>query len=180
MPDPGLRSLAGIFLRIGNLTFGGGDPTMAALQRELVERRGWLSAESHGLIYALARVTPGTNVLAYCAGAGWKTGGWPGAVVAVLAASLPSSIVAYLLIAGYQSMDAIPWARAAMSGVAASVAGMMAAGAILLLRPQWREGRRVRSAIVAAAALVLSHQFEWQPVPILAIAAAAGYFWEEQ
>ena len=34
-PAPGLASLAAISLRIGNLTFGGGDPAMAALQRRI-------------------------------------------------------------------------------------------------------------------------------------------------
>ena len=53
-----LKSLTWIFLRVGNLTFGGGDPTMAALQSELVGSRRWLSAEQYALIYALARITP--------------------------------------------------------------------------------------------------------------------------
>jgi chromate transport protein ChrA len=38
-----LARLSLIFLRISNLTMGGGDPTMAALERELVERRRWPS-----------------------------------------------------------------------------------------------------------------------------------------
>ena len=37
-----LRSLAVVFLRAGNLTFGGGDAITALLQRELVHRREWL------------------------------------------------------------------------------------------------------------------------------------------
>jgi len=40
-----IRRLALLFLRVGNLTFGGGDPTMAALHRELVVSRGWLHIE---------------------------------------------------------------------------------------------------------------------------------------
>src|SRR5579872_3489231 len=59
-----------IFLRVGNLTFGGGDPTMAALQSELVHTRGWLTAEQYALIYGLARITPGTNLLAFSAASG--------------------------------------------------------------------------------------------------------------
>ena len=43
MPAPTLRQLTGVFFRIGNTTFGGGLPTIAALQRELVEQHEWLS-----------------------------------------------------------------------------------------------------------------------------------------
>ncbi len=67
---PTLRKLTGIFLRIGNTTFGGGLPTIAALQRELVEQRAWLSQEDYALAFSLARVTPGTNVIAFCTAVG--------------------------------------------------------------------------------------------------------------
>src|SRR5678815_5612358 len=63
-----LRRFALLLLRVANLTFGGGDPTMAALHRELVVKRGWLPPDRYGLIYSLARATPGTNLLAFCAG----------------------------------------------------------------------------------------------------------------
>ena len=76
MPQPSLRRLTSIFFRVGNLTFGGGDPTMAALQSELVATRRWLDEEQYGLIYGLARITPGTNLLAFCAAAGWLIAGW--------------------------------------------------------------------------------------------------------
>ena len=79
-----LRRLLFLSLRVGNSTFGGGEPTMAVFQRELVGRRGWLSPEQYGLAYGLARVTPGTNVLAFCAAAGWQLLKWPGALAVVL------------------------------------------------------------------------------------------------
>ena len=69
MPQVSLKRLTWIFLRVGNLTFGGGDPTMAALQSALVHARRWLDEEEYGLIYGLARITPGTNLLAFSAGA---------------------------------------------------------------------------------------------------------------
>ena len=62
---------------------------MAALHRELVVSRGWLTPERYALIYSLARATPGTNLLAFCAGIGWQLARWTGALVAVLSASIP-------------------------------------------------------------------------------------------
>ena len=70
---------------------------MAALQSELVARRHWLDEEQYGLIYGLARVTPGTNLLAFSAAAAWKILGWVGAVAAVLAMTAPSAAIVVLL-----------------------------------------------------------------------------------
>lgn len=177
---PGLWPLTAVFLRIGNLTFGGGQPTVAALQRELVERRGWLSANSYGLSFALARVTPGTNVLAFCAATGWIMRGWPGAILAVLAACVPSAAILAAMVSGSKAIDTNPWAKAMLAGAAAAVVGMMAANALQLASSQWKPGTEVRTAVLAAAAFVASAVMHWPPVPVLIAAAAAGYLWREE
>ena len=63
-----LRRFALLCLRVANLTFGGGEPSMSVFFRELVVSRDWLTRERYALIYSLARATPGTNILAFCAG----------------------------------------------------------------------------------------------------------------
>ena len=88
-----VREFVSIFLRDGTFTFGGGDPAMAALHNDLTRQRGWLSEDDNGLFYALARLTPGTNILAFCAAAGWRLLGWMGAVLAVSAATIPSAFL---------------------------------------------------------------------------------------
>src|SRR5437588_12541559 len=103
MPAPSLRKLAGVFLRVGNTTFGGGLPTMAALQRELVEDNHWLSIEDYALAFSLARVTPGTNVIAFCAASGARILGWRGALAATVAETGPSAVLAILMTQGYES-----------------------------------------------------------------------------
>src|SRR5258707_11060420 len=120
-----LRRLALLFLRIGNLTFGGGDPTMAALHRELVVSRGWLTPERYGLIYSLARATPGTNVLAFCAGVGWQLARFRGALAAVLSASIPCAAAVVWVTYVYTLWRSNPLAMAAIGGnVAAGVREM--------------------------------------------------------
>lgn len=165
-----------LFLRIGNLTFGGGEPTMSAIQSELMARR-WISIEKYGLVYGLARVTPGTNILALCAGIGWHVLGLRGAVLAVAAVSVPSAALVVAMTAGYDVWKSNPFAMAAISGMLAAAVGMMATGAFLLLKPQLRASRWVRTVVVGSAALALSLYFGFSPVPILALAAVAGVLW---
>jgi chromate transporter len=174
---PSLRRLFVIYARVGNLTFGGGDPTMAALESELVASRGWLSPEKYALVYGLARITPGTNILAFCAGTAWELRGWPGALLAVFGATVPSAIVVVMLTAGFESVKQNTRAMAAVAGTLAAAVGMMAVSAWQLVAPQLRRRRVLRAVVFVAASLLLSYGLGMSPVAVLGLAALAGYFW---
>lgn len=169
------HSLAAVFLRIGNLTFGGGDPAMAALQRELVGRRAWLSQDEYTLVWSLARVTPGTNIVAFCAGSGWLLAGLGGAMIAVIASCLPSAVLTYWLAVAERQWQSHPWVASALRGIAAAVAGMMLAGALMLLEPAWRAGKLARALPVTLAAALASYAGS-SPVVVLAVTAAIGWY----
>lgn len=125
VPSPTLAQLTKAFLRVGNSTFGGGTPTIAALQREFVEREKWLSPEDYALAFSLARVTPGTSVIAFCAAAGARMLGFPGALAGALAETLPSAVLAVLMTQGYETWRSNAWVMAGVGGTIAAVAGMM-------------------------------------------------------
>ncbi len=84
-----LRQIGHAFGRYANATFGGGSAKTAVLHRAIVDERKWVDPERFALIYALGRLTPGTNLLALCTGLGWQLRSWPGALVALFAASIP-------------------------------------------------------------------------------------------
>lgn len=170
------RSLSWLYTRIGSTTFGGGDPTMAALQQELFERK-WLDREEYGLVYALARATPGTNILAFCAGTGWLALGIPGALLAVAGASIGSAIVVTFLTAGYVVWRENPWAMSAIDAMLAAATGLMGVAAYSLLKPQFRPERWLRAAVIFGAALLLALRFGLTPIQILGLAALAGAMW---
>jgi chromate transporter len=178
--DPTLGRLAGVFLRIGNTTFGGGDPTMAALQRELIERQHWITPDDYAVAYSLARITPGTNILAFCAAVGARILGLRGAIAAVAAVTLPSAALAMLLTQGYESWRTNAMAMAAFAGTAAAVAGMMWASVWLLVRPHLsRSLKCVRVVLFFGGAFLAAWKFGVTPVPIIAVAALAGFLWKE-
>jgi chromate transporter len=176
-PRPTLRSLSALVFRLVNFTFGGGDPTMAALEREMVHRRKWLDPEKYGLSFALARITPGTNVIAFSAAVAWFLRGWPGAVAAVVAGTVPCAVLVVWLTYGYQHLKDSPAARAAIAGMLAAAVGMMFAAAWNLIRPEVRRGRWLRAAVLAGGAAVLVARFAVAPIQVLALAALIGFAW---
>jgi chromate transporter len=182
MVRPSLARIAGLFLRAGTLTFGGGNPTMAALYNDLVGVRRWITAEQYGLVYALARLTPGTNLLAFGAGVAWQIGGWWGALLAVLAMSVPAAVCVVLLTIGYDTWKQNTIAMSAIAGVLAASVGLMASSAWQLVGPHltarnWR--RTWRALAIASSALLLAFQFQMPPIQVLLLAALAGFYWQE-
>ena len=177
MPSASLRRLTLIYLRVSSLTFGGGDPTMAALQSELVMRHGWLSREKYGLVYGLARITPGTNILAFCAGTAWELKGWPAAILAVLGATLPAAGAVVLLTVSYEALKQNARAMAAIAGTLAAAVGMMAVSAWQLVSPDLRRARVLRAVVLVAGSALLSYAFRMPPIEVLGLAALVGFFW---
>ena len=166
--QPTLRKLTGIFLRVGNTTFGGGVPTIAALQRELVDQRRWLSQEDFALAFSLSRVTPGTNVIAFCAAAGARILGFRGALAGALSETVPSAVLAILMTQGYETWRTNAWVLAAVAGTIAAVAGMMWSSIWSLVSPQFRGWRNtVRGLAIVLGAFAAISKFGLSPLSII-------------
>ncbi|MEQ1885032.1 MAG: chromate transporter [Bryobacteraceae bacterium] len=183
--QPSLLDLSAAYFRIGNTTFGGGVPTMAALQRELVHRKEWLSPEDYGLAFALARVTPGTNILAFVAATGSQILGMAGALAGTLAVTIPSAILALMITVGYERWSANPIVLAGIEGTVAAVSGMMIATVWSLIAPFWaglKPGRRMqtfRTVVFAGGAFLLLWLWDVSPLKIIGLAVAGGLLWED-
>jgi chromate transporter len=172
-----LRALAGLFLRAGNLTFGGGDAITAVLQRELVVRRGWITLDEFALAQSLGGITPGTRILAFAAAVAWIVRRWAGVLTAVLAVSVPSAIVTVLLTAGYDSLRGSRAATLTLAAVLASAIGLMWAAGWLLLQPQLRRDAWLKPVLVFAGAVVVFAVWSVSPIQVLAVAAVIGALW---
>lgn len=174
------RSLLWTYLRFANLTFGGGAPTVAALQRELVDQKHWLTAEQYGLSYALSRITPGTNLYAFCTASAWLIAGTPVALSVLLASSLPCCFMVWLLTAGFDTWSKNPLVQKGMEGAMAASVALLLASFWIILRPFIRQSSLVRSVIIVGISILLSLYLNFSPVFVLLIAAGIGWFWPEK
>ena len=173
-----LGALAALYLRAGNLTFGGGDVITAILQRELVRVRGWLTPDQYGLAQSLGQITPGTGSLAFSAATAWMLRGWAGAVTAVVLASLPSAAIVVLLTWGFTAMSGSGPGRLAVAAVLAASMGMMWAGAWLIVRPLLGARTWPRTVVLAAGAFLALAHWSISPIQVLAAAALVGAVWK--
>jgi chromate transporter len=162
------------FARTGNLTIGGGAPMIAELQSRLMQDRRWLPPEDFGLLYGIARLTPGTNILAFIAAMAARMKGWRAGVLAVVVASLPAAAVIWLMTLFFEAWSSNPWVAAAMSGAMAGVVGLIGASAWQLMTPL--RDRAIAWLLFCAGFILMSLDLA-SPLAILLLAAAAGSVW---
>ena len=171
-----MAELASIFGRFGNITFGGGSATIAVLHREIVSKRRWISEEIFALCYALSRVTPGTNLLAFETGVGWIVRGWLGALISLVAGSVPCSATAVLVTFAYESFSQNVLVARAIRGALAATVGLMLVTSIQLLRPHINKHQFITPIAVAFLSFLAAWKFRSPPVLVLGVAATLGYF----
>lgn len=170
---PALASFSRLLLRHAAFTVGGGGVTTVALERDLLERQ-WLDRDTFRTLYGLARLTPGTVLLALVTGIGWKLFRWPGAVLALVIASLPGSVMAALLTQLQSLGERSPTGRAFLAGSAAAVCGLLAASIWRVIQPYLDPLRRASSLLVIALAL-LAALLDASPFLVIVIAGALGF-----
>lgn len=173
---PTLAEIASVFTRYANTTFCGGSATIAVLREQILTRRGWINEAEFDLNYALSRLTPGTNLLAFCTAAGWTTRRWQGAAVALLASSLPCSLLAVIMTMFYVELHDSALFQAALRGALAAAVAIMGSTAWVFAEPHVKVAPR-KAMIVVPCAVALSLGAHFSPVRILLLAAVAGILW---
>ena len=152
---------------------------MIMLGRDMVGRRGWMTQDDYELAFSLARITPGTNIIAFCAAVGSLLRGWPGAILGVAAVTLPSALMAVLLQQGFESWRSHPYAMAAIAVTSAAVTGMMWSTVWMLARPYVGGWMRTLRGVVLLGGSCLAAWLGVTPVPIILAAMMIGFVWTD-
>jgi len=159
---------------------------MIMLGRDMVGKRNWIKQDDYELAFSLARITPGTNVVAFCAAVGSLLRGWSGAILAVMAVTLPSALMAVLLQQGFESWRSHPFALAAISVTSAAVTGMMWSTVWMLARPyvggrsRLEKATRTFRAVFLLGGSCLAAWLGVTPLPIIFVAMIVGYAWLDE
>jgi chromate transporter len=161
----GLGAMALFFLKVGATLFGSGYVLVSYLQSGLVGERGWLTQRQLVDAIAVGQFTPGpllttATFVGYLLGslrfAGGVWGGIEGGVIATAAIFAPSFVLVALLGPSLQRIRLYPPARAALNGMNAAVAGLLAAVAMRLIAGSIHDqsGVALINAIIIAGAMI--------------------------
>ena len=126
-------SLTALFVAFSLLALQGFGGVLAVAQRELVDRRTWLTRHEFIELYAVAQLLPGPNVVNLSLMIGDRYFGWRGALAAVSGMLLAPMLVVLVLAASYQELSRYPAVAGALRGMGAVAAGLILAMALKML-----------------------------------------------
>ncbi|AYQ29729.1 MULTISPECIES: chromate transporter [unclassified Polaromonas] len=132
-PDrPQPKSLTDLFVSFTLLALQGFGGVLAIVQRELVEKKRWMTREEFIEDWAVAQIMPGPNVVNLSLMVGGRYFGLKGAMVA-LAGMLTVPLVLVLVLAVlYAQFAGHPGVAGALRGMGAVAAGLIAATGLKL------------------------------------------------
>src|SRR4051812_38874835 len=131
---PPLREFILYFLRLGTVGFGGPIALTGYMQRDLVERRGWVSAEDYKEGLSLAQLAPGPLAAQLAIYLGWVRAGVVGATLVAGAFILPSFVMVMALSAVYLHYQGLAFMQGLFYGIGAAVIAIIARSAYKLVR----------------------------------------------
>jgi chromate transporter len=160
------------FLKLGLTSFGGPVAHIGYFHRELIVRRRWLSDAHFAQLVALCQALPGPASSQLGFALGLIRAGWPGALAAFVAFTLPSAILMFAFAWYLPLLDAGAGVTA-LHGLKLAAVAVVAQGVRSMALQLTPDVPRVLIA-VAAGALVLITGASWMQLAAIAAGALLG------
>lgn len=130
---PRPASLGDLFMSFTLLALQGFGGVVAIVQREIVERKRWLTQEQFVEDWAVAQIMPGPNVVNLSMMIGGRYFGLAGALSALAGMLTVPCIIMLALAAAFSGVADTPVAQGAMRGMGAVAAGLITATGFKLM-----------------------------------------------
>jgi chromate transporter len=163
--QPGLGAFVRYFLRLGTLGFGGPIAVVGYMQRDLVERRGWIAKQDFLDGVALGQTMPGPLAAQVAMWAGYLKRGAPGAAATALAFIAPSFLMVTAVAAVYAHYAGLSIVQSLFYGIAPAVMAIITIAAYKLVR--LTDGRDWRAWAISAVVFAVTASTGREPIYLI-------------
>jgi chromate transporter len=122
-----------LFLTFASIALQGFGGVLTIIQREMVDKRRWLSSREFTEDWAVSQILPGGNVVNLCIILGNRYFGWRGALAALSGILLPPLVIVLLLATLYNQYVHLPEVAGAVRGMGAAAAGLIGAVSLKMI-----------------------------------------------
>ena len=168
------------FFKIGAFTFGGGWAMISIIEREIVDKHGWIRREEFLDLLAVAQSLPGILAVNIATAIGDKLRGMRGSACATLGCVLPSFLI-ILAIAIFLTPDMIKNNRIISSifmGIRPAVVALIVAPVITSAKAAKIGWRTVWIPFIVALMISINIGFISNPILYILLGAVGGWgFW---
>jgi len=152
------------------LSIGGNTVALSDVYHYAVTSMHWLTGPQFVAFFAISQALPGPNGMALVL-IGQQAAGLPGALTALVAKLVPSSLIAYAGATWYERHLHVPWVRTAKAALIPVTVGLLLAATFVLA--QAVDVKLSRVLLTAIAALVI-YRTRTNPVWLIGAGAALG------
>lgn len=167
------------FFKIGAFTFGGGWAMISIIEKEIVDRKGWIEREEFLDLLAVAQSLPGILAVNISVAVGDKLRGMRGATSAALGTILPSFLI-ILCIAIFLTPDLIKnneTLSAIFKGVRPAVVALIIAPVISSARAAGIGWKTVWIPVAVALLIWSRLPVVSNPILYIVLGGAGGWWW---
>ncbi len=173
-----MMALALRFLYIGLFSIGGGLSAISLIQAEIVNKLGWLTAETLVDLMAIAEMTPGPIAVNAASFVGMRLYGLPGAAAATCACILPGCLISFLISQVNDRLQKNRRWQYMLKVLRAAVTGVILSGGLTIVKNALYSGGSglvLMSAVLFCGGLAAYRRWKCSPmVFMLAIGTACG------
>jgi chromate transporter len=162
------------FAKIGAFTIGGGYAMIPLIQKEVVERRGWVKEEEFLDYLAISQSAPGILAINISIFIGEKLKGVKGSVVAALGSALPSFVMILLIALFFQGYEDNEVVNKIFMGIRPAVVALIAVPFLTLSKSAITNRY---TAIIPVIAIVLIAFLGVSPIWLIISGAVLGLFY---
>lgn len=162
------------FLKVGAFTIGGGYAMIPLMQRELVERHGWLTEEDFMDEVALSQSMPGVFAVNMASVTGHRLRGVWGAVVAIVGNVLMPIVFILALAMFFRTFRENPIVERVFMGLRPCVVALIAAPVFTMAKSAKVTWSNVWIPVVSALLIWL---LGVSPIVVVVVAALGGYLY---
>jgi chromate transporter len=159
------------FFKMGVLTFGGGYAMIPVVERELINKRGWISLDEVMDYYTVAQITPGIIAVNLSTFVGCKREGPLGGVLATLGFVLPGVSFVTITAVFLANFADLPAVKHAFTGIRVAVCALILDTVIKLVKGVFKDKKAVG---IYAAAFALSVTLNVSPVLLIIASGLLG------
>ena len=161
------------FAKIGGITFGGGIAMLPMLERELIEKNGWVDENELLDYYAIGQCTPGIIAVNTATFVGYKRKGILGGIFATLGMVFFPIIIISIIAFFISNLLQYEIVGHFLNGVRVVVAAIICNAVYSMAK---KSIKNIVTFIIAAITFFLSFFFSLSPVFFVILSALAGLF----
>lgn len=154
------------FAKIGAFTIGGGYAMIPIIQREVVEKNGWIEEKDFMDILAISQSAPGILAVNISIFLGYRLRGVKGSIVATLGSALPSFLIILLIAMFFTGYQDNPTVIKIFKGIRPAVVALIAVPMIGMAK---KAKLNIYTGTLAAATAVLIIFLKVSPLYILLV-----------